>query len=234
MDLKTWIEGRFRVASSKEDASITKPRLIGFRPASRRRSRIATGVALAACAVGGNVLVYASVNNDTRVLQVIRDIRAGQIVTADDLQVVEVGTGAMVPTVAAGDEALVVNQYARVYIAAGSLLVAQFVQPGPLVTPGQAVVAVEISPSAIPAGLRERSRVQLVISPDQSSLGMVPVSINGRIVAAADESDPVSGRISLSVEVAEGDAARLASSDDVRVVLLDPGDDLALDSTLGG
>ena len=134
----------------------------GFRPTSRRRARICVGVVIAALAVGGNLLVYSSLDHKTEVLQVVRDIPAGELVAASDLRVVTVDVDATVPTVTADDIASVVNQYARVHIAAGTLMVGVLVQPTPLVTDGQGVVAVEIRPSQIPAGLRERSRVMLV------------------------------------------------------------------------
>ena len=130
----------------------------GFRPPSRRRARIALGVFVAAIAVAGNLLVYASLDHKAEVLQVVRDIPAGDLVSASDLRVVTVDVDATVPTVAPDAIGSVVNQYARVHIAAGTLMVGVLVQPSPLVTAGQGVVAVEIRPSHVPAGLRERSR----------------------------------------------------------------------------
>lgn len=199
----------------------------GFRPASRRRARIAAGAFLAAVAVAGNLLVYSSLDHKTEVLQVVRDIPAGEVVTAGDLRVVTVDVDATVPTVAPDDIATVVNQYARVHIAAGTLMVGVLVQSTPLVTAGQGVVAVEIRPTHVPAGLRERSRVMLVVVARDGSTGLVT---EGRVVARGDGSGSSDNVMALSVEVAQDDAAAIAAADDVRVALLDPGADPALES----
>ena len=157
---------------------VSPPR--GFRPASRRRARIAVGAFVAAIAVVGNLLVYSSLDHKTEVLQVVRDIPAGEIVSASDLRVVAVDVDATVATVAPSDIGSVANQYARVHIAAGTLMVPVLVQPTPLVTRGQGVVAVEIRPSQLPAGLHERSRVMLVVVDHDGSPGLVT---EGRVVA---------------------------------------------------
>jgi hypothetical protein len=198
----------------------------GFRPTSRRRARMCLGVVIAALAVGGNLLVYSSLDHKTEVLQVVRDIPAGELVAASDLRVVTVDVDATVPTVTADDIAGVVNQYARVHIAAGTLMVGVLVQPTPLVTDGQGVVAVEIRPSRIPAGLRERSRVMLVTVNRDGSTGLIT---EGRVVAHGDSSGSTDTVMALSVEVNRDDAAAIAAADDVRVALLDPAADPALE-----
>lgn len=214
------------VPSPAAGGSNAEPR--GFRPAPRRRARIAAGAAIAAVAVAGNVIIYTSLDDSTEVLQVVRDVRAGEQLTAEDVRAVAVDVDATVPVVDADDAALVIGQYARVHLASGSLVVEQLVQPEPLVVPGMAVVAIAVTPSAIPSGLRERSRVQLVIT---GPSGDAPaVVVDGRVVARGAEADSISGRFPLSVEVAAADAPALAAADDVRVVLLDPGGDpLALE-----
>jgi hypothetical protein len=198
----------------------------GFRPASRRRARIAFGILLAALAVGGNLLVYSSLDHKIEALQVVRDIPAGDIVSADDLRVVAVDVDASVPTVRPDDIGTVVNQYARVHIAAGTLMVDVLVQPTPLVALGRGVVAVEIRPTHLPAGLRERSRVMLVVVDRDGAPGLVT---EGRVVSRGDVSGSAENVMALSVEVRQEDAAALAAADDVRVALLDPGADPALE-----
>jgi hypothetical protein len=200
----------------------------GFRPASRRRGRIAVGAALAAVAIGGNLYVYSALDDKTEVLQVVRNLRAGEVVTSDDLRVVEVDLDPTVPVVTAEQIGLVVNQYARVYITSGSLMVQQLVQPAPLVTAGAGVVAVEIRPTRVPSGLRERSRVMIVVVPENSEDEMFVTT--GRVVARGTDADNVTGVFALSVEVSEADAPMVAAGNDVRVVVLDPGSDAATES----
>jgi hypothetical protein len=199
----------------------------GFRPASRRRVRITVGVFVAALAVGGNLLVYSSLDHKTEVLQAVRDIPAGDMLSADDLRVVAVEVDPTVPTVAPDDIGALVNQYARVHIAAGTLMVDVFVQPAPLVALGQGVVAVEIRPTQLPAGLRERSRVMLVVVGGDGLPGLVT---EGRVVSRGETSESSDNALALSVEVRQEDAAAIAAADDVRVALLDPGADPALES----
>ncbi|MFW2335018.1 SAF domain-containing protein [Ilumatobacter sp.] len=202
----------------------------GFRPASRRRTRIAAGAVLAAIAIGGNVLLYTSLDDKTEVLQLVNDVRAGEVVTSDDLRIVEADLDPTVPAVAADDIALVVNQYARVFLPSGSLIFDQLVQSTPLVSDGAGVVAVELRPTQVPAGLTTRSQVLLVIVREA---GAEPFVTRGRVVRHGG--DATEGADSaLSVEVSVADASTVAAADDVRVVLVEPGVDAATEQGAGG
>ena len=193
----------------------------GFRPAARRRTRIAVGVAIAAVAVAGNVLVYASLDDTTEVVQFTDNVHAGERVTGGDVRLIEVDgditTANLVPADQIGS---IVDQYARTFIPSGSLASLYVVQNTPLVSGGMAVVAVAPSGGQLPFGLSERSRVGIVIgeAPDL-------VQVDGRVVAVSRDDD---GAGSLSVEVTEGAAARVAAAEDVYLVLLDPGTDPAV------
>jgi hypothetical protein len=204
----------------------------GFRPSSRRRARVAVGAGLAAVAIGGNVLVYSSLDEREPVLQVIRDVPAGMQITADDLRPVEVAVDSTVGTIAADDAASVVGQYARVRLVSGSLIVVEALQREPLVAPGSAVVAVQVPDGALPAGLRERSQVELVAPPDGTR--PVPFVVVGRVVGLPTATESVTGTVSLSVELPVDAAAAVAASDDVRIVLLEPGVDAASTATDDG
>jgi hypothetical protein len=200
----------------------------GFRPIPRRRARLAAGLALACVAVGGNVLVYSSLGDKIDVVQLTTDVRAGQQLTAAQVRLVEVDLDPTVPTVGAADVTAVVGQYARVHLAAGTLLASELVQHRPLVSPGTSVVAIEVTDARVPAGVRERSRVGLVVV---AADGSAPFTTEGRVVydgaSVHDGESPV-----LSVEVRAADAVAVASATDVRIVLLDPGVDPAI-HTLG-
>jgi hypothetical protein len=198
----------------------------GFRPPSRRRARIAAGTAIAAAAVGGNVLIYTSLDDTTEVLQLTRDVRAGEVVTADALRIVDVDLDPTVPVVSADRIALVVNQYARVHLAAGSLIVDVLVQPNPLVSPGTSVVAVQLRGAAVPFGLRSRSRVQVVVPQGN---GVEPYVAEGRVVNAGDRAAGPDELVAMSVELAPDAAVKVAAAPDVSVILLDPATDPALE-----
>lgn len=197
------------------------PEVRGFRPGSRRRARIAGGAALAAVAIGGNVLAYASLDDRTEVLQVVADVRAGEIVTAERLRVVAVDVDPSVPVVPAADLAVVAEQHARVHLASGSLLSPVLLQPSPLVADGTAVVGIELRPTRVPDGLRERSRLLVIATSEDGD----ELSAEARAVTRPAEADGVSGVVTMSVEVADADAPRVAAADEIRVILLDPGVD---------
>jgi hypothetical protein len=198
----------------------------GFRPGSRRRARIAAGVALGAIAVAGNVLVYGSLDDRTAVLQVVRDVPAGAQLSHDDLRAVDVGVDGSVRTIDATALDTVVGSYAKVRLVAGSLVVDSALQLLPLLGADAAVVAVQLPEGELPVGLRERSQVQLVLRGGGSAIEPAGV-VTGRVVGLPTAASGTTGSVSLSVEVPVVDAARVAASDDVRVVLLPPGDDVA-------
>jgi hypothetical protein len=212
-----------RVATPARPAE-RQPR--GFRPASRRRARVAGGAALVAAAIGGNVLVYTSLDDRRPVLQAVRDVPAGEQLTIDDVRSIDVDADDTLRAVSADRLSAVVGQYAKVRLVSGSLVVVEALQPMPLVSRGTAVVAVQVPDGALPIGLRERSRVQLVVpSAGDGTTAGVPTIVDGRVVGLPTAPATATGTLSVSVEVPEQLAATVVASDDVRVVLIAPGTD---------
>lgn len=201
----------------------------GFRPPGRRRTRLAVGLLLAALAVIANLFVYSSVSQRRPVLQVVRDVPAGSLIGPDDIREVEVAADPTVRVIGADQRDLVVGSYARVRIVSGSLVVAEAIQSGPLVAQGSAVIAIQVPDGALPIGVRERSRVRLVVPQSRFDEETGPIEVDGWVVGLPSAPGAVTGRLSLSVEVAEPDAVRVVTGDDVRVVLLDPAGDPAGD-----
>ena len=226
-----------RVATT---AAANDPPPRGFRPASRRRARVAGGAALVAVAIGGNVLVYSSLSDRESVLQVVRDVPAGTQLTADDVRSIEVDADDSLRSVQADRLSTIVGQFAKVRLVSGSLVVVEALQSTPLVSPGAAVVAIQVPEGALPSGLRERSNVQLIVPPTgDGSTAPDPTIVIGHVVGLPTALSTATGTRSLSVEVPEQSAATVAASDDVRVVLIQPGTDIAyaddsntLDTTL--
>ena len=206
-------------------ASTGMPRT-GFRPSSRSRLRVAIGTLLSLVAVGVVLLVFSTVDKRVAVLQVIHDLPAGAELTAADLRSIELSTDPSLAVVKVTDVASVVGQYTRVRIVTGGLLAAGLLQPTPLVAPGSAVVAVTVPSGELPAGLRERSQVQVVLLANGGT-DVAPPPVVGRVVGLPISPDSVTGQISISLEVASADAVAVASATRVRVVLLDPGTDLS-------
>jgi hypothetical protein len=203
----------------------TAPARAGFRPSSRSRARIAIGTLLSLVAVGVVLLVFSTADRRVAVLQAVHDLPAGAQLTANDLRSIELSTDPSLAVVRVADLGSVVGQYTRVRIVTGGLLAAGLLQPAPLVAPGSAVVAVTVPSGELPAGLRERSHVQVVLLPNGG--GAVPAPVVGRVVGVPLSPDSVTGQMSISLEVASVDAVAVASATRVRVVLLDPGVDLS-------
>ncbi len=199
----------------------------GFRPSARRRTRIAVGVALGAAAIAVNLVLYSGLDRRAPVVQVVRDVPAGALITDADVRTVDADVDSSVPVV--GDPADVVGRYAAVRLVAGSLLTDVSLRPQPLVTAGSAVVAVRVPEGALPAGVRERVPVQLVIPPPASVGGeqVAPETVDGRVVGLPATSESAPGTLSLSVEVDAPAAAAVAAADDVRVILVEPRPDPA-------
>jgi hypothetical protein len=195
----------------------------GFQPASRRRNRLALGALLGAVAIGGNALVYASLDDSTPVLQVVRDVPAGEVITPDMLRTVDVDADGTVNLVAGDQLDRIVGSYAKVRLASGSLLTSEALQGSPLVSAGSAVVAIQVPEGTLPIGLRERVPVVLVVPRSDAA----PIEVPGRVVGLPARTESALGLQSLSVEVDARDAATIAASDDVRVVLVEPRDDPA-------
>jgi hypothetical protein len=187
--------------------------------------RIAVGTVLSMVAVGVVLLVFSTADRRVAVLQVVRDLPAGTQLAAGDVRSIELSTDPSLAVVRAVDIAGVMGQFTKVRIVSGGLLAAGLLQPGALVAPGSAVVAVTIPTGELPAGLRERSRVQIVIPVAGDDAPLAPVV--GRVVGLPDTPDSVTGQLSVSLEVAATDAVVVANATRVRVVLLDPGVDLS-------
>ncbi len=206
----------------------------GFRPTSRRRNRIAAGVALAAAAIAGNVLVYSSVDDKESVVQVVRDVPAGEQITPDMLRTVDVRVDDSVAVVPATHFDSLLGRYAKVRLVSGALITTPALQSAPLVSVGASVVAIQLDEGEIPVGLRERVPVEVVLPADPNDAAAGDVIISARVVALPVAPSTAIGTKSLSVEVAAADAAKLAAADDVRLVLVEPRADPAqLDDTAG-
>lgn len=196
-----------------------------FRPSSRSRVRIAVGTLLSLIAIGAVLLVFTTADRRAAVLQVVRDLPAGTQIAAGDVRSIEISSDPSLAVVESVDLAGVVGQYTKVRVVTGGLLALGMLQAQPLVSPGSAVIAVTIPSGELPAGLRERSRVQIVIPTVGDEVALSPVV--GRVVGLPQAPDSITGQMSISFEMSAVDAVTVARATRVRVVLLDPGTDTA-------
>ncbi len=191
----------------------------GFRPSARRRNRIAAGIALGAAAIGGNVLVYSSLDDTTTVVQAVDNIPAGTQVTTDMFRTVDVDVDASVPTIGADQLPTLIGQYARVRIVSGQLVVGLAFQPEPLVDAGQGHRG--------DRGRRRPRAHQRTRSIEPPARGPrcrrgPPITIPARAMEVPVESMSGNGSVSLSVEVDLAQSPAVAAAAIVRVVLLPP------------
>ncbi len=198
----------------------------GFRPASRRRHADAARSILAAVAIGGNVLVYSALDDKTEVLQVTRDVPAGEMITAADLRIVEVDVDPSVPTVSPADIGRcrqplracphrrrdADRRRARAADASRHHRSGRGRGRDPADATSRRASRTLASDAHRGVGRRRRP----------SSSPKVESSPTGR----GDGSDEP---IALSVEVRQDDAATIAAASEVRVALLDPGTDPAVE-----
>ncbi|MGA1052701.1 MAG: SAF domain-containing protein, partial [Ilumatobacteraceae bacterium] len=153
-----------------------------FRPAPRQRVRIAAGAGLVAAGVLGNVVAYSSLDRRVEVVQLVNDVRAGSLVTVADVRSVAVDVDPTVPVTPAADLAAVIDRHAKVHLVAGTLVSPVLLQAEPLLTPGTSVVAVELRPTRVPTGLRERSSIELIVSSGRSGDEPEQIRAVGRVV----------------------------------------------------
>jgi hypothetical protein len=184
-------------------------------------------VALAAIAIGGNLLIYSNLQSAEPVVQTVRDVAAGEQLTSDMFRTVDVDADSTVNLIDGDRLDSLVGRYAKVRLVAGSLVTSESLQTLPLVSPGSSVVAIQVADGSLPIGLRERVPVLLVVPADRATDGAGITSIPGRVVGLPTDTTSALGLQSLSVEVAASDAATIAAADDVRVVLVEPSDDPA-------
>ena len=177
----------------------------GWRP--RNPGRVAAGVLVVALSMLLALIAFRGSGHRVAVLVVARDVPAGAQITDGDLSVVNVAADAPLPTVSATERATIVGEYAKVRLLRGSLLIDGALQRGPLVDPNAAVLAIQVATGALPIGLREQSRVWLVLSP---ATGAATAVVNATV--ASLPVDLGTGAVSLSLQVAFTDAARVATS----------------------
>jgi hypothetical protein len=214
---------RFRLAGSE-----LSPRS-GLRVRPQRPARALFGLLLVAVCVVAVLVIYTRVGDRQDVLAVGRTVLAGEQLTDADLRVVSISADDSFPSVPSTARASIVGQYAKVRMIDGSLLVTDSVQTRPLVDPSQVLTSVPVPLTGVPTGLREGSRLMLVVTPDagkaspvlvEATVAAVPRNL-GELVSGRD-SNGSSSTVALTVEVDPGAAATIGAAKAVAVAVLAP------------
>lgn len=201
----------------------------GLRMRPHRPMRALAGALIVVASVVAALALYTRIGNRTEVLAVSRDVLAGEQIDATDLDVVSMSSDDGIPTIPASQRSAVVGQYARVRLMAGSLLTADSVQPRPIVDPERVLMSVVVPVGLVPVGLREQSRVVLVVTPPttggvrpapvlvEAVVASVPRNL-GEVVGSADAGQ---GAIALAVEVPPPFVGVVGEAEAVSVGVLD-------------
>jgi hypothetical protein len=195
----------------------------------QRPMRALVGALIVVASVVAALALYAKIGDRSDVLAVARDVLAGEQITAADIEVVSISSDDAIPTVPATERNTIVGQYARVRMLAGSLLSAESVQPLPLVDPERVLMSVVVPVGLVPVGLREQSRVVLVVTPPaiggdrpppaliEATVAAVPRNL-GEIVGSADAGQ---GTVALAVEVPPENVGVVGEAEAVSIGVLD-------------
>ena len=184
----------------------------------RNRGRAAIGAFFVGISMLIVFIAYQGSGNRTPVLTIVRDVPAGTQLSASDVGVARVSVDASLPTMPESQRGNVVGQYAKTRLLRGSILNPGALQSSSLLDKNNAVIAVQLSRGSLPTGLRELSRVWLVLT----ASGGANSTVVAATVAALPDELASSDAVSLSLEVALDDAPKVATADKVAVLLIDP------------
>jgi hypothetical protein len=212
---------------------------VGGRPV--RPVRALVGALLVVTAVVAALAVYTRISDRVEVLAAGRTVLAGERLSASDLRVVSVAREDGLVVVPATERDELAGQYARVRLVAGTLLVPDGVQPEPLATAGRVLMSVEVAAGEVPVGLRERSRVVLIVESPEASLArnrsnsaptnmVVEATIAHVPANLADVAGVADGStsVSLSIEVDPQYVVAVGAAERIGIGVLDPLDPLDL------
>lgn len=214
--------------------AVLAARPAGLRMRPQRPARAFFAALLVVAAVVAILAVFTKATDRSQVLVLTRTVLAGEQIEDGDLRVVAISSDDELSTVSAEQRQSVVGQYAKVRMYEGSRLIADSVQAGPLVTPGRVSSAVTVPLGLIPVGLREQSRVALVVTPGDELaelIGEAPRLVEGTVSALPPNLAQLVGTdagprasVSLSVEIAPADVELVGSAKAVTIHVLGPDD----------
>src|SRR3954471_5229383 len=204
----------------------------GLRVRPQRPARALFGLLLVAVCVVAVLVIYTRIGDRHDVLAVSRTVLAGEQLTDGDLRVVSISADDSFPSVPATARSSIVGQYAKVRLVDDSLVVADSVQARPLVDPSKVLMSVPVPLSGVPTGLREGSRLVLVVTPETAANAPAPVLVEatvaavprnlGELVSGDGDTNSSPPTVALTVEVDPSAAATIGAAEAVAVAVLAP------------
>jgi len=204
----------------------------GLRVRPPRTARAVCAVLVMVASVAFSLTLWYRTGDRHEVLALTRTVLAGEQVTESDLREISIASDSSFASVPSSSRDLIVGQYAKVRLMSGSLLVTDSVQARPLVHPERVLMSVPVPLTGVPAGLREGSRLVLIVTPAsdvvessapslvEATVAAVPSNL-GELVGGSTSSGATT-MVALSVEVPPEAASLVGSAKAVAVGVLDP------------
>jgi hypothetical protein len=218
---------------TREQSSVAGAELAprsGLRVRPQRPARALFGLLLVVASMVAALAVYTRIGDRHDVLALTRTVLAGEQLAATDFRVVSISADDSFASAPAANRSLLIGQYAKVRMVQGALVVTDSVQPEPLVDPAKVLMSVPVALSGVPSGLREGSRVMLIVTRRSSGGAAAPVLVEATVAAVPHDLGELVGSqtsgtstVALSVEVPPGSAATVGSAESVAVGVLAPG-----------
>jgi hypothetical protein len=207
--------------------NVLLPNSHGLRVRPQRPVRAVLALLLVVASVVAALTVFTRIGDRSDVLVATRTVLAGQRVVDSDFRVVSISTDDQLSTVSASDRAVLVGQYAKVRIEQGSVVTIGELQPKPLVSQDRVLMSVLVPAGQVPVGLREQSRVVLIVTGDSAPaptlVEATVASVPGDLPALLGDTGSVqSSSVPLSVEVAPEFVSLIGSATAVSIGVLDP------------
>lgn len=161
---------------------------------------LASALLLLVAALAG-AFAFSSVSTTTPVLAMARTVTAGQLVTAEDLTVVQLNRGSGLATVPAADRDRVIGKRAVTDLPAGSTLSADGVADLLLPAHDRALIGLRAAPGTAPlAGLVPGALVELVTVPSDPDAEPAPDEpVRGTLVTVVALPDGTGVRVDVDV-----------------------------------
>lgn len=197
------------------EATVARAGTPGVAPAPKLRRRPAL-VAASIVAISAGALLAAFAWTATSTTQSVLAVRSaverGAVITQDDVMTVQVSADPALAPVPASQASAVVGQRAATDLAAGTLLTREQVSATVLPAAGMSIVGVGLPSAQMPGEpLLVGDRVRVVATPGPSGevTAGEPVTIAATVVGVRVNDE--NGQSVVSVQVPQGDAARLAA-----------------------
>lgn len=196
-----------------------------------RWPEITIGLFLVAAFALGGAWFYSSATDETDVLAVRDGLSRGQVVSANDLRVVQVATDDILDMISADDAPSVIGQVALIDLGAGTLVTSAQFAPTAAIDAGDGVVGLALQPGEYPsANLQPGDEVRVVQTPRTSDPETTGTVLVERALVVDVTTIGVQNELFISLSMPTALADTVAASgalDQVRLVQIPPSLELA-------